>query len=176
MWDCKGCQSLPQPIIKYCSSTHMEASREITTAFWITNTLYTSHTHYHCDARRKVNSKSRQKDRRWQHVLWMFGSQHCSYPTDLLFFWCPSNRASEIWGLLWPVQYNCDIPIRIATAYIYTFHAHFITVKLLANTHNTKTNTRWFKYDRDYLCVNKSQFVPVIFEPPCIRGLNFFII
>jgi hypothetical protein len=30
-------------------------------------------------------------------------------------------------------------------------------------------NTRWFKYDRDYLCVNKSQFVPVIFEPPCIQ-------
>jgi hypothetical protein len=30
--------------------------------------------------------------------------------------------------------------------------------------------TRWFKYDRDYLCVNKSQFVPVIFEPPCILG------
>jgi hypothetical protein len=28
--------------------------------------------------------------------------------------------------------------------------------------------TRWFKYDRDYLCVNESQFVPVIFEPPCI--------
>jgi hypothetical protein len=31
----------------------------------------------------------------------------------------------------------------------------------------TLYNTRWFKYDRDYLCVNKSQFVPVIFEPPC---------
>jgi hypothetical protein len=31
-------------------------------------------------------------------------------------------------------------------------------------------NTRWFKYDRDYLCVNKSQFVPVIFEPPCTLG------
>jgi hypothetical protein len=28
-------------------------------------------------------------------------------------------------------------------------------------------STRWFKYDRDYLCVNKSQFVPVIFESPC---------
>jgi hypothetical protein len=27
--------------------------------------------------------------------------------------------------------------------------------------------TGWFKYDRDDLCVNKSQFVPVIFEPPC---------
>jgi hypothetical protein len=26
-------------------------------------------------------------------------------------------------------------------------------------------NTRWLKYDRDDLCVNKSQFVPVIFEP-----------
>ena len=33
-------------------------------------------------------------------------------------------------------------------------------------------NTRWFKYDRDYLCVNKSQFVPVIFEPPCISVLQ----
>jgi hypothetical protein len=29
-------------------------------------------------------------------------------------------------------------------------------------------STRWFKYDWDDLCVNKSQFVPVIFEPPCI--------
>jgi hypothetical protein len=27
--------------------------------------------------------------------------------------------------------------------------------------------TRWFKYDQDWLCVNKWQFVPVIFEPPC---------
>jgi hypothetical protein len=31
-----------------------------------------------------------------------------------------------------------------------------------------KQSTRWFKYDRDDLCVNKSQFVPVIFEPPCM--------
>ena len=30
------------------------------------------------------------------------------------------------------------------------------------------SRTRWFKYNRDYLCVNKSQSVPVIFEPPCI--------
>jgi hypothetical protein len=30
-------------------------------------------------------------------------------------------------------------------------------------------STRWFKYDRDWLYVNKSQFVPVIFEPPCIK-------
>jgi hypothetical protein len=31
-----------------------------------------------------------------------------------------------------------------------------------------KEITRWSKYDRDYLCVNKSQLVQVIFEPPCI--------
>jgi hypothetical protein len=35
-------------------------------------------------------------------------------------------------------------------------------------------STRWFKYDRDYLCVNKSQFVPVIFEPPCM--LCYFVL
>jgi hypothetical protein len=37
---------------------------------------------------------------------------------------------------------------------------------------NRLVNTRWFKYDRDYLCVNKSQFVPVIFEPPCKFSLS----
>jgi hypothetical protein len=31
--------------------------------------------------------------------------------------------------------------------------------------------TRWFKYDRDWLCVNKPQSVPVIFEPPCTGQL-----
>jgi hypothetical protein len=41
-----------------------------------------------------------------------------------------------------------------------TYYSKFRTVSSL--------NTRLFKYDRDYLCVNKSQFVPVIFEPPCI--------
>jgi hypothetical protein len=48
---------------------------------------------------------------------------------------------------------------------------------LHAETHNTILlcfqvmvyyGTRWFKCDRDDLCVNKSQFFPVIFEPPCI--------
>jgi hypothetical protein len=38
---------------------------------------------------------------------------------------------------------------------------------LSLNCHQLYTITRWFKYDRDYLCVNKSQFVLVIFEPPC---------
>jgi hypothetical protein len=31
----------------------------------------------------------------------------------------------------------------------------------------------WFKYDRDDLCVNKSHFVPVIFEPPCIYRSSY---
>jgi hypothetical protein len=35
-------------------------------------------------------------------------------------------------------------------------------------TLETHIYTRWFKYDRDDLRVNKSQFVPVIFEPLCI--------
>jgi hypothetical protein len=35
-------------------------------------------------------------------------------------------------------------------------------------------STRWFKYDRDDLCVNKSQFVPVIFEPPCKFSGSFY--
>jgi hypothetical protein len=39
------------------------------------------------------------------------------------------------------------------------------------NNNNNNTNTRWFKYDRDDLCVKKSQFVPVIFEPPCNNKL-----
>jgi hypothetical protein len=46
---------------------------------------------------------------------------------------------------------------------------------LVHSYENLKSNigyTRWFKYDRDYLCVNKSQFVPVIFEPPCIMILH----
>jgi hypothetical protein len=41
-------------------------------------------------------------------------------------------------------------------------------VYVLSTRLHFPVNTRWFKYDRAYLCVNKSQFVPVIFEPPCI--------
>jgi hypothetical protein len=39
-----------------------------------------------------------------------------------------------------------------------------------ANHETRNQYTRWFKYDRDYLCVNKSQFVSVIFEPPCLSS------
>jgi hypothetical protein len=36
--------------------------------------------------------------------------------------------------------------------------------------------TRWFKYDREDLCINKSQFVPVIFEPPCTSATTHKVI
>jgi hypothetical protein len=41
--------------------------------------------------------------------------------------------------------------------------------KVHGNEAAEKQCTGWFKYDRDDLCVNKSQFVTVIFEPPCIN-------
>ena len=40
----------------------------------------------------------------------------------------------------------------------------------------TLSDTRWFKYDRDDLCVNKSQFVPVIFEPPCTNSKSLVMV
>ena len=33
-------------------------------------------------------------------------------------------------------------------------------------------NTRWFKYDRDKLCLVYTQIVPVIFEPPCTMSFT----
>jgi len=37
---------------------------------------------------------------------------------------------------------------------------------------NTLVSTRWFKHDRDCLCVNLAKSVPVIFEPPCTFDLQ----
>jgi hypothetical protein len=52
-----------------------------------------------------------------------------------------------------------------------SFHYRVLPIHLY-DVHNENFDfiqyTRWFKYDRDYLYINKSQFVPVIFEPPFI--------
>ena len=48
--------------------------------------------------------------------------------------------------------------------YRFKFGQHYFKRQLPANL----TSTRWFKYDRDYLCVNLATSVLVIFEPPCI--------
>jgi hypothetical protein len=45
------------------------------------------------------------------------------------------------------------------------YYVKTVQINTFINAHYVYT--RWFKYDRDDLCVNKSQFVPVIFEPPC---------
>jgi hypothetical protein len=51
---------------------------------------------------------------------------------------------------------------------------HLIKKFLLAALHHlsVQLSTRWFKYDWDDLYVSKSQFVPVIFEPPC-TNINY---
>jgi hypothetical protein len=54
----------------------------------------------------------------------------------------------------------------------------FITTDILGHSgyqflHKVKV---LYKYDRDYLCVNKSQFIPVIFEPPCILPTDFCLV
>jgi hypothetical protein len=54
--------------------------------------------------------------------------------------------------------------------YTYCFSTATMVSRTLLNI------TRSFKYDRDYLCVNKSQFVPVIFEPPCILHVYSWIV
>jgi hypothetical protein len=56
--------------------------KKITTKFWIgRRPVYN-----HCNVCMKVYHMLLQEDRRWQHILWMFCSQHCSYPSDLIFF------------------------------------------------------------------------------------------
>jgi hypothetical protein len=60
--------------------------------------------------------------------------------------------------------YKCLIYAIDVMIYVYIYIIVYITY------------TRWFKYDRDYLCVNKSQFVPVIFEPPCASLISFHLI
>jgi hypothetical protein len=74
------------------------------------------------------------------------------------------------------VQFATKVEKKIDSPAAFTFYQDSECSWLLSNKHpSTELQcyipteyTRWFKYDRDYLFVNKSQFVPVIFEPPCI--------
>jgi hypothetical protein len=57
-----------------------------------------------------------------------------------------------------------------AELFAQTVHCMKIFYKIVPHTstfYKLVYCTRWFKYDRYDLCVNKSQFVLVIFEPPC---------
>jgi hypothetical protein len=56
------------------------------------------------------------------------------------------------------------------------FEIKYIFLNCLTTSGLYEKTTRWFKYDRDWLCVNKSQFVPVIFETLCISIFIFFLL
>ena len=55
----------------------------------------------------------------------------------------------------------------LAHTHIQIQYLLFSTTKIFRKSTSILRYTRWFKYDQDDFCVNKSQFVPVIFEPPC---------
>jgi hypothetical protein len=76
---------------------------------------------------------------------------------------------------------SCLLPYRcVSDSVIINFHLtqHISRAAIVISSYPTcfkpsalfsmcSFNTRWFKYYRDDLRVNKSQFVPVIFEPFC---------
>jgi hypothetical protein len=68
------------------------------------------------------------------------------------------------------VKYCCEYKSRLAPVAVDPFCLHSLSAKIRLSS------ARWFKYDRDHLCVNKSQFVPVIFEPPCINAQFIFVL
>jgi hypothetical protein len=71
-------------------------------------------------------------------------------------------------ALEFPTLCQCRITT-ITLLLFYSFHLSLLVCSSQLSFCFILTEyTRWFKYDRDDLCVNKSQFVPVIFEPPCI--------
>jgi hypothetical protein len=78
----------------------------------------------------------------------------CVRVTTLPPSWCRKSRRSGSLNLL-----ESEEPLQACSGKPLPFT--LVTSSLLG------PNTRWFKYDWDWLCVNKSQFVPVICEPPC---------
>jgi hypothetical protein len=71
-----------------------------------------------------------------------------------------------------PSMYSCAIDfinIYRANIHLCPQRMTFITLIFISSPPPPSPSwcTRWFKYDWDDLCVNKLQFVPVIFEPSC---------
>ena len=89
-------------------------------------------------------------------------------PTEPFIHWVPGlftgDKAAGAWR--WP-----PTPVHLLHLCAFIVCCREICISLLQlrlTCQAVSECTRWFKYDRDYLCVKKSQFVPVIFEPPCI--------
>jgi hypothetical protein len=83
---------------------------------------------------------------------------------------CLASPCPSVWQIVGPQYQRCshwtDLGKTVLLEVLGTFvETSQIWSKILGSLRNL--SKRWFKYDRDYLCVNKSQFVPVIFEPPC---------
>jgi hypothetical protein len=70
---------------------------------------------------------------------------------------------------------NLEDPIGDRTREVPAYSSVPQPTALLLKRRELYESTRWFKYDRDCLCVNKPQFVPVIFEPPCNKMSNRLI-
>jgi hypothetical protein len=100
----------------------------------------------------------------------------CSMRTDI---WTDGQTWRSLYPLFAILQSRLKVQPSACTRFIHACLPHallhcavFCTVLAFSVLTVCRTTdvqyTRWFKYDRDYFCVNKSQFVPVIFEPPCV--------
>lgn len=91
-------------------------------------------------------------------LTWL--SQHsrgCDRWRSSIWDWLPKEgiRVEFLRNLI----YECSWISNYLTAKSQTYHLRY----LLIVAFKIFPYTRWFNYYRDYLCVNKSQFVPVIF-------------
>jgi len=92
----------------------------------------------------------------------------------------PHSKKASTWLNWHPRRYKWTRPFRWKTEYgfcacaiTFNFHSNKNLEREIINVlmvlHNAdNVRTRWFKYNRDYLCVNLATSVPIIFEPPCI--------
>jgi hypothetical protein len=80
------------------------------------------------------------------------------------FTWCRTQNWTVI---AWMQFHNSHMISEVSEMYT-TFRELLLLFSWTVTSLEYVLCTRWFKYDRDYLCVNKSQFVPDIFEPPYI--------
>jgi hypothetical protein len=64
--------------------------------------------------------------------------------------------------------------IYIVTLMVIIFN-HCQHKRIASKPVTVNVNTRWFKYDRDYLYVNKSQFVQVIWTTCTLFFLSFLM-
>jgi hypothetical protein len=91
-------------------------------------------------------------------------SHFSSHRSKLIFFILLQHHISKLSGCFWS---------NFRSVQISAPHNTMLQMKPCTSFFS-EVYTRWFKYDRDYLCVNKSQIVPVIFEPPCTWKVLFY--